>query len=58
MYSFLEKFTSIFAFIETLFTVKTFSSEKVSVNEKIENIVAAKKIKIYSLFKDIKKFNK
>jgi hypothetical protein len=41
----------------TLFIVKTFSSEKLFVNKMNKNIVAVKKIKIYSLKKATKYFN-
>ena len=53
----LEKFKSTVPLTLTLFTVNTFSSEKLFVNVIHKNIVAVKKIKIYSLRKDIRYFN-
>ena len=53
----LEKFKSTVPLTLTLFTVNTFSSEKLFVNVIHKNIVAVKKIKIYSLRKEIRYFN-
>ena len=53
----LEKFKSTVPLILTLFIVNTFSSEKLFVNVINKNIVAVKKIKIYSLRNVIRYFN-
>jgi len=53
----LEKFKSIVPLTLTLFIVNIFSSAKLFVNEINRNIVAVKKIKIYSLKGAIKYFN-
>ena len=57
IYFSLEKFKSILPLTVTLFIVKTFSSEKLFVDKTNKNIVAVKKIKIYSLKKATKYFN-
>ena len=53
----LEKFKSITPSISTLFIINTFSSEKLFLDGANKNIVAVKKIKIYSLTKFIKLFS-
>ena len=57
-YLFLEKFKSIVPLTITLFIVNIFSSAKLFVNKININIVAVKKIKIYSLKKIVKYFKK
>jgi hypothetical protein len=53
----LEKFKSIVPLTITLFIVNIFSSAKLFVNKININIVAVKKIKIYSLKNTIEYFN-
>ena len=52
----LEKFKSIGPLTSTLFIVNTFSLLKIFVDEINRNIVAVKKIKIYSFLKALKYF--
>ena len=54
----LEKFTLITPLTLTLFIVNTFSSPKLFVNEINRNMIAVKKIKIYSFKITIKYFDK
>ena len=54
----LEKFTLISPLTLMLFIVNTFSSPKLFVNEINKNMIAVKKIKIYSFKITIKYFDK